>query len=87
MKIHNLKILPEYYAAVRNGTKRFEVRENDRQFELGDILRLMEWEEGAGFSGAEILVPVTYILYGSHYGVRDGYCVMSIGEEIQTTGG
>ena len=43
-KIHELKILPEYYNAVRCGDKRFEIRKNDRGFHRGDILRLKEWD-------------------------------------------
>lgn len=35
---HNLKILPEYYIAVSDGSKTFEIRKNDRDFHLGDIL-------------------------------------------------
>ena len=86
MKIHNLKIWPKFYQAVKDGRKRFEVRENDRQFEEGDILRLQEWSEANGYTGEEMMVPVTYILYGSSFGVRDGYYVMPIGEEINITG-
>ena len=44
MKIHELKILPEYYDAVRLGDKRFEIRKNDRDYHTGDILRLKEWD-------------------------------------------
>lgn len=84
MKIHELKILPEYYDAVRCGDKRFEIRKNDRDFHTGDILRLKEWN-GEKYTGEELDVLVRYVLYGisecgepNLYGLADGYCIMSI---------
>lgn len=40
---HELKIWPQYYCRVANGTKTFEVRENDRGFQPGDTVILREW--------------------------------------------
>jgi len=42
---HELKILPQYYCRVADGTKTFEVRVNDRGFQPGDIVILHEWDE------------------------------------------
>lgn len=78
MKIHELKILPEYYDAVRCGDKRFEIRKNDRDFHRGDILRLKEWD-GEKYTGEELDTIVRYVLYGiDEYGLAEGYCIMSI---------
>ena len=78
MKIHELKILPEYYDAVRCGDKRFEIRKNDRDFHSGDILRLKEWD-GEKYTGEELDAIVRYVLYGiDEYGLAEGYCIMSI---------
>ena len=35
---HELKINPQYYEDVKIGLKPFEIRKNDREFKLGDIL-------------------------------------------------
>ena len=76
--LHELKILPEYYDAVRCGDKRFEIRKNDRDFHSGDILRLKEWD-GEKYTGEELDAIVRYILYGiDEYGLAEGYCIMSI---------
>ena len=76
-KIHELKILPEYFDAVRCGDKRFEIRKNDRNFHRGDILRLKEWN-GKEYTGEEIDALVRYVLYDWTGGLQDGYCIMSI---------
>ena len=39
---HALKTLPEYFAAVKDGSKPFEVRKNDRDFKKGDKVLLQE---------------------------------------------
>lgn len=44
MKIHELKIWPEFFDAVDSGKKKFDVRKNDRGFKEGDVLVLREFE-------------------------------------------
>jgi hypothetical protein len=41
---HNLKIWPQYYCRVQDGTKTFEIRKNDRGFQNGDIVVLDEYD-------------------------------------------
>lgn len=41
---HELKIWPQFYARVKNGSKTFEVRNNDRNFQMGDTVVLKEWD-------------------------------------------
>ena len=40
--IHNLKILPEHFTPVLDGLKLAELRKNDRNFQVGDILVLYD---------------------------------------------
>ena len=79
MTEHFLKILPEYYDAVKRGEKTFEVRFNDRGFEKGDVLVLAEWQDG-GFTGREIRARVTYLLTlaATLFGQWGDHCVRSI---------
>lgn len=42
--VHHLKIWPKYYERVLNGSKTFEVRENDRDYQTGDLVVLQEWD-------------------------------------------
>lgn len=39
---HDLKILSPYFIAVEDGSKPFEVRRNDRNYQVGDTLLLRE---------------------------------------------
>jgi hypothetical protein len=41
---HDLKIWPQFYSRVQDGSKTFEVRKNDRQFQFGDTVTLREWD-------------------------------------------
>ena len=77
MKVHELKILPEYFEAVASGKKKFEIRLNDRNYHEGDMLRLKEWD-GKEYTGNTLAVNVTYILYDWTGGLQNGYCIMSI---------
>jgi hypothetical protein len=77
MTDHELKIWPEYYNAILDGRKKFELRSDDRNFKVGDHLYLREWNKAMrNYSGRECLVLVTYILTGPH--AIPGYCLMSI---------
>lgn len=41
---HELKIWPQFYSRVADGTKTFEVRDNDRDFQKNDTVILKEWD-------------------------------------------
>lgn len=83
MTQHELKILPEYFVAVANGTKTFEVRKDDRPFEVGDILCLHEINCGV-LTGRTIKAEVTYVLRHPDY-CKEGYCILSIKVAQQQT--
>jgi hypothetical protein len=38
--IHSLRCEPRYMDRIQDGTKTFEVRRNDRNFQVGDVLNL-----------------------------------------------
>lgn len=74
---HDLKILPEFYAAVNSGAKNFEVRKNDRDFHKHDVLILREWD-GEKYTGRWLERSIGYILPGGAYGIEDGYVVLAL---------
>jgi hypothetical protein len=76
---HDLKTWPQYFNRILDREKKFELRKNDRDFQVGDTLLLLEWfPETKEFTGRELAVKVTYILHGPAFGIEQGYCVMSI---------
>ena len=89
---HELKILTEYFFAVEDGTKTFELRKDDRNFQVGDTLILKEWNMGEtdstgsekiviheqGYTGREIKKEISYILKGGQYGLRKGYVILAL---------
>ena len=62
---HRLKVWPEFYASLADGTKPFEVRYNDRGFQVGDWLDLCEWDNA--WTGAACTRTVTYVLDLANY--------------------
>ena len=77
-KMHEIKIYPSYYRAIYSGEKTFELRKNDRDYEVGDILRLQEWT-GTEYTGRSMMRRITYIYKGTgKYGLEDGYCILGI---------
>jgi len=79
MKTHKLKTWPEYFDAVDIGSKRFEIRKDDRGFKPLDILILKEWRpETEEYSGHSIRARVDYVLRGGKFGIEKGYVAMSI---------
>ena len=59
-QLHHLKIWPLYYERVRDGSKTWELRENDRGFKEGDTVLLHEWSVALGkYTGQE---PLKFIV-------------------------
>lgn len=79
---HDLKVWPEFFSALADGSKTFELRKNDRGFQCGDVLRLREYAPGPDeYTGRETLAEVTYVLAGTRaevFGLRHGYCVLGL---------
>lgn len=80
MTIHRLKTWPEFYGAVEDGRKTVELRYDDRDYAVGDILLLREYLPGddARYTGRSTTRVVTHIVRGE-WGVEPGYVAMSIG--------
>lgn len=72
---HDLKILPKYFTDVISGKKKFELRLNDRDFQVGDIFIMREWY--GGYTGKYFINSIGYVLKDCpEYGLKDGYCII-----------
>lgn len=79
--LHVLKCWPESFSAIVSGTKRFEVRADDRGgYAVDHILHLHEWEpaedydpvknrDAGEYTGRELVVHVTYVLRPPAFGL------------------
>lgn len=78
--IHELKIKPEYFAAVVSGDKTFEIRNNaDRNFQVGDTLSLKAWD--GEFTGQTVERTVSYI---TDFEQKQGYVVLGLQKQHGT---
>jgi hypothetical protein len=67
---HELKSWPKFFQAVWDVDKKFEIRNNDRNFQVGDCLFLREYDPDAkanAYSGRELYLRVTYLMYLSNW--------------------
>lgn len=84
MKIHELKVKKPFYDDLFFQRKNFEVRKNDREFKVGDILHLKEYPNEDPRKKYGLLREVIYILEGGQYGLDSEYVVMGLKKvEIQ----
>lgn len=86
MKIHKLKSWPAFFNEIIEDKKRHDMRRNDdREFEIGDILLLQEWDNNIeAYTGKECEVKVTYITSEkfpcawSPIALDSKFCILSI---------
>ncbi|MEB8419054.1 DUF3850 domain-containing protein [Enterococcus casseliflavus] len=69
-----MKIEPQYFEAIVDKRKQFEIRKNDRNFQVGDQLILKEWNK-EGFTGRSYQSEITYI---TDYMQKNGYVVLGM---------
>lgn len=75
---HELKILTEYFHDVVEGKKKFELRKDDRNFQVGDFIILREWN-GSEYTNQYVIREISYKLDGADkYGLSKGYCILGI---------
>jgi Domain of unknown function (DUF3850) len=86
MTEHRVKSWPEFFEDVRNGSKTFELRKNDRDYQVGDMLTLQEWEpKQQSYTGRECSRRIIYVLTGAGVGCIEplkglsiGYCILGL---------
>ena len=85
MKLHELKIKQEYLIDVALGNKTFELRYNDRDYQVGDLIRFIDISVGYTSNDVEpyidenTLYRITYVLKNvEKYGLDKDYCILAI---------
>lgn len=68
MKIHSLKIWPQYFQKIIDKKKTAELRFNDRNYQIEDLLFLQEYNnEKKEYTGRETYVKITDITEGTNH--------------------
>lgn len=77
---HALKCWPEYFKAVDNGSKQFELRKEDRPFNIDDKIILQEWNpETETYTGEELTFHISYILRDApKLGLKPGFAILGL---------
>jgi ribosomal protein S17 len=76
MQYHELKTLNPFFQAVWERKKNFDVRKNDRDFQVGDRVKLIE-QNPIG-QARFIILDITYILEGGQFGIDKDYVVLGL---------
>lgn len=79
MRLHELKIKEEYYDEVKLGLKTFELRKNDRDFQVGDLINFNVIYDNGYIEKPDEVYKIIYILKGvPQYGLDKDYCILGI---------
>jgi hypothetical protein len=83
---HRVKCWPQFFNPILSGEKTHDLRRsNDRNFRVGDLLRLQEFDPKTNrYSGRELKVKITYITSAdypcalSENALHPDFCILSI---------
>ena len=87
MKLHELKIKYEYLVEIARGAKTFELRKNDRDYQVGDLIHFVDIKDTKQNDKCDCdiyidnndLYKITYILKDvPQYGLDKDYCILAI---------
>ncbi|ALY07531.1 hypothetical protein 2AV2_79 [Nodularia phage vB_NpeS-2AV2] len=76
---HDLKVDPYYFGLVATKKKPFEVRNNDRNFKVGDYILLREFDRSTKkYTGQQLAkIRITYVLE-DYPALVEGYVVLGL---------
>lgn len=82
MRLIEKKVWPDYFESLLAGEKKFEVRIDDFEVEVGDVLRLREYSPGqkkGGYTSRELFKKVAFIFYTKEiFNSKPGFVVLGL---------
>lgn len=80
-RTHDLKVQTQFWQSLWDFKTTAQLRQDDRQYRVGDILLLREYNPQFGYTGMNCKRLVTHILRHEDvpYGLRRGWCILSTG--------
>lgn len=82
---HTLKIQFEYALQHINGLKPWELRKNDRNFKVNDIIKFLIISSDEKPTGATYTRTINAIYKNTDHGLKEGYCILSLFNHNKTT--
>lgn len=82
---HSLKCWPPFFGEINTGSKKFELRRNDRNYKVGDVVVLNEYiPDSKEFTGRSVLCTITSIISKENMcpewreALHPDFCIFSI---------
>lgn len=77
--VHTLKCWPRFFISIVNGTKKFDLRFNDREFKVGDRILFEEYDPEAKdyYTGQNCTRQITFIL-NAFEGLMPGFVILGL---------
>lgn len=76
-KRHRLKLWREYYLDIDQGVRRFDVRLNDRDFQVGDVVLFEEYDRAQKQCTGRSVERTITVVHGG-IGLLAGYVVLQL---------
>jgi hypothetical protein len=77
--VHELKAWPPSYLHIAEGRKTFDYRRDDRDFQEGDTVVLLEWDPKVpAYTGRHCRKQICHITRGGQYGIPEGFCILGL---------
>jgi hypothetical protein len=88
--VHTVKSWPQFFEPMLSGAKTHDLRRvTDRDYQVGDKLRLQEFDpELSRYTGRELVVRITYITSAdypcalSEQALSTDYCILSVSKDV-----
>lgn len=81
MTIHHLKVWPWFYNGLADGSKTYEIRQNDRGFAVDDILVFHDWDpDTSTYIDRPLLYAKVLSILEDAPGLMEGYVIMTLSE-------
>ena len=89
MKLHILKIRQNYFEDILVGVKTFELRKNDRDYKVGDLIHFVDihgeeyplrcFDNNHITTPIDLVFQITYVLKDvTEFGLDKDYCILGI---------
>lgn len=75
--VHSVKCERRYFHPVEQGLKNFEIRFNDRNYEVDDILILFEIDDSGKITGNKLEFLIVYILDDNRF-LKEGFVALGL---------